>query len=77
LKTIDCSEYISKKILSSDGHLTNESWHVLSQQVGRVRPTVQQNQNVIVTDDNKLEEEADIMGQSALLSMNEVSHNKT
>ena len=77
LKTIDCSADISIKILSSDGHMTNESWQVVSQQVGRAHPIAQLNQNANVTDDNKLEEEADIMGQAALLGMNKESHNKS
>jgi hypothetical protein len=46
-------------------HLPHEAWHVVQQQQGRVKPTVQVS-GVAVNDDVSLEREADQMGSSAL-----------
>ncbi|KAF2341833.1 eCIS core domain-containing protein [Flavobacterium tistrianum] len=54
-------------------HLPHEAWHVVQQKQGRVKPTLQMKGKVNVNDDKGLENEADIMGQKALLTQN--SHN--
>jgi Domain of unknown function (DUF4157) len=46
-------------------HLPHETWHVVQQMEGRVKPTVQI-EGVSVNDDVSLESEADIMGAKAL-----------
>lgn len=45
-------------------HLPHETWHIVQQKQGRVRPTVQIN-GVAVNDDHSLEREADLMGMRA------------
>lgn len=47
-------------------HLPHEAWHVVQQKQGRVKPTMQLQENVKVNDDKGLEKEADVMGQKAL-----------
>ncbi len=44
-------------------HLAHEAWHVVQQMQGRVKPTLQAN-DVAINDDQELEREADVMGQS-------------
>ncbi len=46
-------------------HLPHESWHVVQQMQGRVRPTMEVN-GVGVNGDRGLEREADVMGQRAV-----------
>ena len=48
-------------------HLPHETWHVVQQKQGRVRPTGQL-QSIGVNDDASLEREADVMGARALLT---------
>lgn len=50
-------------------HLTHEAWHVVQQKQGRVQPTMQL-QGVNVNDNEGLEKEADVMGNTALLKYN-------
>lgn len=45
-------------------HLPHEAWHVVQQQQGRVRPTLQAT-GVAINDDSTLEREADVMGHQA------------
>jgi hypothetical protein len=47
-------------------HLPHEAWHVVQQKQGRVKPTLQMKNNVLVNDDQGLEKEADQMGQKAI-----------
>jgi hypothetical protein len=47
-------------------HLPHEAWHVVQQAQGRVRPTMQMKEGVLVNDDVGLEREADVMGGRAL-----------
>ncbi len=47
-------------------HLPHESWHVVQQMQGRVRPTTEVN-GVGVNGDRGLEREADVMGQRAIM----------
>jgi hypothetical protein len=49
-------------------HLPHESWHVVQQAQGRVRPTMQMQSGVPVNDDKGLEHEADVMGARASLA---------
>lgn len=44
-----------------DKHLAHEAWHVVQQKQGRVRPTMAYG-GVRINDDQKLEREADVMG---------------
>src|SRR5205085_6118303 len=46
-------------------YLAHEAWHVVQQQRGRVKPTVQA-KGVAINDDAELEREADVMGMEAL-----------
>lgn len=46
-------------------HLPHETWHVIQQKQGRVKPTMQVKGKVNVNDDAKLEKEADIMCDKA------------
>jgi hypothetical protein len=46
-------------------HLPHEAWHVVQQRQGRVKPTMQMSQGVMVNDDRHLEHEADVMGAKA------------
>lgn len=46
-------------------HLPHESWHIVQQKQGRVRPTMQMKLGVPVNDDQGLEKEADVMGEKA------------
>jgi hypothetical protein len=50
-------------------HLPHEAWHVVQQAQGRVRPTMQMKGGVPVNDDAELEQEADAMGQQALMAL--------
>jgi hypothetical protein len=45
-------------------HLPHETWHVVQQHQGRVRPTTQA-KGVAINDDSGLEKEADVMGAKA------------
>lgn len=47
-------------------HLPHETWHVVQQKQGRVKPTMQFKGRVNINDDVGLEREADIMGVKAL-----------
>ncbi|MEH8015662.1 DUF4157 domain-containing protein [Rheinheimera muenzenbergensis] len=47
-------------------HLPHETWHVVQQKQGRVKPTSQLKQKVNINDDISLENEADIMGAMAV-----------
>lgn len=47
-------------------HLPHETWHVVQQKQGRVKPTVQLNGKVGLNDDAQLEKEADVMGAKAV-----------
>ncbi len=46
-------------------HLPHEAWHVVQQAQGRVTPTMQMKQGVLLNDDQRLEREADVMGARA------------
>ena len=48
-------------------HLPHEAWHVVQQEQGRVRPTVQMNDNRAINNAQGLEKEADKMGAKAVL----------
>lgn len=50
-------------------HLPHEAWHVAQQKQGRVKPTMQMKGNVNVNDDERLENEADLMGSKAIGNM--------
>lgn len=45
-------------------HLPHEAWHLVQQAQGRVRPTMQL-KGVAVNDDERLEKEADVLGQTS------------
>jgi len=45
-------------------HLPHETWHVVQQHAGRVKPTTQA-KGVAINDDSGLEKEADVMGAKA------------
>ncbi|AFZ18148.1 eCIS core domain-containing protein [Allocoleopsis franciscana] len=47
-------------------HLPHEAWHVVQQAQGRVKPTMQKKDGVLVNQDEGLENEADVMGAQAL-----------
>ena len=49
-------------------HLPHEAWHVVQQAQGRVQPTLQMKDGVPVNDDVRLEREADVMGERAFTS---------
>ena len=49
-------------------HIPHEAWHVVQQREGRVRPTLQM-KGVHINDDDVLEQEADLMGEKALKTM--------
>jgi hypothetical protein len=57
-------------------HLPHEAWHVVQQQQGRVKPTMQMKDNMNVNDDAALEQEADIMGAKANQNNKEASATK-
>ncbi len=48
-------------------HLAHETWHVVQQKQGRVKPTLQMKGKVNVNDEKELEKEADEMGAKATL----------
>jgi hypothetical protein len=45
-------------------HLAHEAWHVVQQKQGRVKPTLQA-KGMLISDDEALEQEADVMGAKA------------
>jgi len=47
-------------------HLAHEAWHVVQQAQGRVVPTTQTKSGALVNNEEKLEREADVMGERAL-----------
>jgi hypothetical protein len=47
-------------------HLSHEAWHVVQQKQGRVKPTMQMKNGVLVNDNVELEREADLLGSEAL-----------
>jgi hypothetical protein len=47
-------------------HLPHETWHVVQQKQGRVKPTKQLKSSVAINDDAGLEKEADVMGRKAI-----------
>ncbi|WP_223148928.1 DUF4157 domain-containing protein [Aquimarina sp. RZ0] len=51
-------------------HLPHETWHVVQQKQGRVKPTLQMKKGVNINDDKGLEKEADVMGAKAMWSQN-------
>ncbi|MGB8194255.1 MAG: DUF4157 domain-containing protein [Chitinophagaceae bacterium] len=46
-------------------HLAHETWHVVQQKQGRVKPTAQLKRKININDDEGLEKEADAMGAKA------------
>jgi hypothetical protein len=48
-----------------ENHLPHEAWHVVQQNQGRVKPTMQMKGKLNVNDDAGLEKEADVMGAKA------------
>ena len=57
-------------------HLPHELGHIVQQKQGRVKPTMQVNENIKINDDNNLEKDADNLGDKALqTSINENSQN--
>ena len=46
-------------------HLPHEGWHAVQQMQGKVQPTIQMKSDLLVSHDNELEKEADIMGSKA------------
>ena len=56
-------------------HLPHETWHVVQQKQGRVKPTMQMKGEVNVNDDVGLEKEADVMGAKSIqLSHSDKDH---
>lgn len=47
-------------------HLAHESWHVVQQMRGKVRPTLPAQDGVAINDDAGLEREAEVMGEQVL-----------
>lgn len=47
-------------------HLPHETWHVVQQKQGRVKPTTQLKGDIQINDDKVLENEADVMGYKSL-----------
>jgi Domain of unknown function (DUF4157) len=47
-------------------HLPHETWHIVQQAQGRVRPTTQMKTHIQINDDKALEHEADVMGWKAV-----------
>src|SRR5262245_22313975 len=56
-------------------HLPHEAWHVVQQAQGRVRPTLRMNDGALVNNDEGLEREADVMGERALQTDDEMCAN--
>lgn len=57
-------------------HLPHELGHIVQQKQGRVKPTMQVNEDIKINDDNNLEKDADNLGDKALqTSINENSQN--
>lgn len=54
-------------------HLPHEAWHVVQQKQGRVRPTMQ-TRGVSINHDERLEQEADRMGQQVLRTGEEIGN---
>ncbi len=54
-------------------HLPHESWHVVQQAQGRVKPTMQLKDGIPFNDDEGLEHEADVMGAKALQTDDKIS----
>ncbi len=50
-------------------HLPHETWHVVQQAQGKVKPTMQMKDGVPVNDDQALEREADVMGAATIQSV--------
>jgi len=55
-------------------HLPHETWHVVQQAQGRVKPTMQMKNGISVNDDQALEYEADVMGIKAAASEGVTNH---
>jgi hypothetical protein len=49
--------------LEQEKHLPHETWHVVQQKQGRVKPTLQMKGELRINNNTQLEKEADIMGQ--------------
>ena len=47
-------------------HLPHEAWHVVQQKQGRVKAIVQMKQGLFINNENKLEQEADYMGNKIM-----------
>lgn len=47
-------------------HLPHETWHIVQQKQGRVKPTLQMKGKIDINDNAGLEKEADVMGEKAL-----------
>lgn len=48
-------------------HLPHEAWHIVQQEQGRGRPTIQMKDSLAINDNQRLEKEADKMGAKAVL----------
>ena len=55
-------------------HLPHEAWHIVQQQKGRVKATMQVKDNVMITTETALENEADIMGVKASVNLEKLDH---
>ncbi len=58
-----------------EGHLPHETWHVVQQKQGRVKPTMQM-KGTAINDDASLENEADVMGRRANAVQHWTAHNE-
>lgn len=54
-------------------HLPHEGWHAVQQKQGRVKPTLQMKSGERVNADERLEKEADVMGNKAIREMSQNS----
>ncbi len=55
------------KTPDQEKHLPHEAWHIVQQEQGRVRPTIQMKDSLAINDNQRLENEADKMGAKAVL----------
>lgn len=51
---------------NQEKQLPHEAWHIVQQEDGRIRPTLTAKAGVTINDDQKLENEADMLGTEAL-----------
>lgn len=63
---LESDAYSEGPDFGQEKHLPHEAWHIVQQKEGRIKPTLSAKVAININDDQKLENEADMIGTKAL-----------